>query len=79
MDGIALTREARLLRPGLPVVFASGGWTLLEGLRDVPRAARLPKPYSPHKAGIVVAQLLAACAPQTYPLTKDRDRPVAHA
>src|SRR5262245_3638569 len=66
MDGIALADEARLLRPGLPVVFASGRWSLLDRLRDRPRAALLPKPYSPQHAGVVLAQLLAACAPLAY-------------
>src|SRR5262249_44016375 len=78
MDGIVLMQEARRLRPGLPVVFASGGWSLLEGLCDVPRAARLPKPYSPYNAGVVVAQLLAACGLPAYRVTMERDRPFAH-
>jgi CheY-like chemotaxis protein len=59
MDGVALAQEARALRPELPVVFASGRWSRLDGLYELPRAAVLPKPYAPHHAGVVVAQVLA--------------------
>jgi CheY-like chemotaxis protein len=35
MDGSMLAESARILRPDLPVVFASGQWTLFEQLRAV--------------------------------------------
>jgi CheY-like chemotaxis protein len=65
MDGVTLAMHARVMLPDLPVVFASGRWGTLEGLADLPRSAVLPKPYSPHRAGVVVAQLLAAPGPQS--------------
>ena len=65
MDGVTLAMHARVLAPDLPVVFASGRWALLDGLADLPRSAVLRKPYSPHRAGVVVAQLLAAPGPQS--------------
>ena len=65
MDGVTLAMYARVMRPDLPVVFASGRWATLDGLQDLPRSALLPKPYSPHRAGVVVAQLLAAPGPQS--------------
>jgi CheY-like chemotaxis protein len=65
MDGVALAMRARVLRADLPVVFASGRWAALEALTDLPRSAVLPKPYAPHHAGVVVAQLLAMPGPQS--------------
>jgi CheY-like chemotaxis protein len=59
IDGTMLAQRARDMRPGLPVVFASGRWALLERLRAVPRAACLPKPYSPERACMVVEGLVA--------------------
>ena len=46
MDGAALAQKARDLRPDLPVVFASGRWSLLERLRAFPNSVILQKPYS---------------------------------
>jgi CheY-like chemotaxis protein len=59
MDGSALARRARMLRPDLPIVFASGRWNVLEQLRDVPRSIVLPKPYSPLHALSVVQRLMS--------------------
>src|SRR5437660_1756710 len=47
MDGVALADAARRLRPGLPVVFASGRWSVLETLHDAPRSAVRPKRCAP--------------------------------
>lgn len=46
MDGAALALKVRETRPDLPVIFASGRWSLLDKLRAVPRSVILPKPYS---------------------------------
>jgi CheY-like chemotaxis protein len=59
MDGSTLAQRARVLRPDLPIVFASGRWNLLEKLRAVPRSIVLPKPYSPVHAVSVVQRLMA--------------------
>lgn len=58
MDGAVLARKARIVRPDLPVVFASGRWALLERLRTCPNSAILQKPYSLTKACEAVASLL---------------------
>jgi CheY-like chemotaxis protein len=59
IDGTILAQRARDMRPDLPIVFASGRWNLLEKLRAVPRAACLPKPYSPERACSVVERMVA--------------------
>jgi CheY-like chemotaxis protein len=73
MDGAVLAQTARGLRPDLPVVFASGRWTLLEALRCEPRARCLAKPFSaaqlltalealcPSQPGRALAQEAGAC------------------
>jgi CheY-like chemotaxis protein len=59
MDGSMLAQRARILRPDLPIVFASGRWNLLEQLRTVPHSIVLPKPYSPLHALSVVQRLMS--------------------
>ena len=45
-DGFALARAARRLRPGLPVVYASGRLTEPDPRRALPDAPFLAKPFS---------------------------------
>jgi two-component system, response regulator PdtaR len=59
MDGSMLAQRARVMRPDLPIVFASGRWNVLEQLRSVPRSIVLPKPYSPLHALSVVQRLMS--------------------
>jgi CheY-like chemotaxis protein len=59
MDGSMLAQRARVLRPDLPIVFASGRWNLLDKLRAVPRSIVLAKPYSPLHALSVVQRLVS--------------------
>jgi CheY-like chemotaxis protein len=59
MDGSMLAQRARMLRPDLPIVFASGRWNVLEQLRAVPHSIVLPKPYSPLHAVSVVQRLMS--------------------
>ena len=59
MDGFMLAHRARVMRPYLPIVFASGQWSLLEQLRAVPRSIALPKPCSPLLALAVVQRLMS--------------------
>jgi CheY-like chemotaxis protein len=49
MDGDMLARLARQLRPGLPVVCASGSVSRIEQLKAVPGAVFLSKPYNLHR------------------------------
>lgn len=62
MDGALLAARMRELLPDLPVVYASGRWGLLEELRDLPRSAVLPKPYSVTRACTAVMQLVGDAA-----------------
>jgi CheY-like chemotaxis protein len=45
-DGFALSRAARLLRPGLPVIYVSGGTREADPLRALPDALFLAKPFT---------------------------------
>jgi CheY-like chemotaxis protein len=56
MDGAALARRAREMRPHLPVVYASARATLLKQDARVPGSIVVPKPYEP----ALVGRLLAA-------------------
>ena len=56
MDGAALARRARELRPQLPVVYASARATLLKQDARVPGSIVVPKPYEP----VLVGRLLTA-------------------
>jgi len=58
VDGAVLAQLARQLRPGLPVVYASGLVTAIEQLNAVPGSTFVPKPYDPDK----VCALLQSCA-----------------
>jgi CheY-like chemotaxis protein len=55
MDGMALARRARQLRPDLAVIYASARAVLKQEAR-VPGSVVLPKPYEP----TVLAGLIAA-------------------
>jgi CheY-like chemotaxis protein len=56
MDGAALARRAREIRPDLPVVYASARATLLRLDARVPGSIVVPKPYEP----ALIGRLLAA-------------------
>jgi CheY-like chemotaxis protein len=59
-DGFALARAARRLRPGLPVVYASGRIGEPDPRRAVPRAAFLAKPFSLSSAVEALDRTIAA-------------------
>jgi CheY-like chemotaxis protein len=61
VDGATLARLARELRPGLPVVYASGLVNAIEQLDSVPGATFVAKPYDPEK---VCTLLQSFAAPQ---------------
>jgi CheY-like chemotaxis protein len=62
IDGVALSWEARRLRPGLPVVYASGAVGGLAQLRAVAAASFLRKPYEPKAAAVLLRAVVAELA-----------------
>ena len=60
MDGGSLARYARDLRPGLPVVYASGKLNGVRHTAKVPGSVFLQKPYDPTHASMLLAQLSQA-------------------
>jgi CheY-like chemotaxis protein len=59
VDGATLAQLARQLRPGLPVVYASGLVTAIEQLNAVPGATFVSKPYDPDKVCTLLQQFAA--------------------
>jgi CheY-like chemotaxis protein len=57
MDGAALARLAREMRPKLPVVYASGRRSV-EQFDTVPGSVFLPKPYSLNQVDATIAELV---------------------
>ncbi len=57
IDGAALARLARELRPDLPVVYASGSYSRLEQLDAVSGAIFVPKPYNPDKLCAMLSRM----------------------
>jgi CheY-like chemotaxis protein len=57
MDGGNLARRARDMRPGLPVVYASGKAIGIRHVARVPGSIFLEKPYDPYQASLLLAQL----------------------
>ncbi|MGB7036617.1 MAG: response regulator [Xanthobacteraceae bacterium] len=63
MDGAALARRAREMRPHLPVIYASARATLLRQDARVPGSMIVPKPYEPALVGrLLTAATKAATA-----------------
>jgi CheY-like chemotaxis protein len=60
MDGTALARCARELRPDLAVIYASAHAATLKQEARVPRSVVLPKPYEPAVLGRLVAAAVRA-------------------
>jgi CheY-like chemotaxis protein len=58
MDGAALARRARDMRPHLPVVYASARSQMLDPAQRVPGSTFVSKPYEP----LAVGRLLIAAA-----------------
>lgn len=55
MNGAELARVARKLRPGLCIVYTSGG--VLSASEKVPDCAFVPKPYEPGKVCTLLSQV----------------------
>ena len=60
IDGAALARIARELRPNLPVVYASGSYSKIEQLDAVSGAIFVPKPYNPDKLCEMLSEMAVA-------------------
>jgi DNA-binding response OmpR family regulator len=58
MDGAALARRARELRPRLPIFYASARATMLTPEARVPGAVIVPKPYEPALVGKLMTAVL---------------------
>lgn len=57
-DGFALARAVRVIRPGLPVVYASGRYTAAENGKSVDGSRFLAKPFTPSLAADVIRGLM---------------------
>jgi CheY-like chemotaxis protein len=60
MDGAALARCARELRPDLPVMYTSGRRSVIDQLDPVEGAMFVPKPYDPFNLGRLLEYLVVA-------------------
>ena len=58
-DGFALARAVRVIRPDLPVVYASGRYTAAESGKSVDGSRFLAKPFTPSHAADVIRDLMA--------------------
>lgn len=58
-DGFALARAARVIRPSLPVLYASGRYNRAEPHQQVDGARFIAKPFSPTLAAVVIHEMLA--------------------
>ena len=59
MDGGALARRARELRPGLPVMYTSGRAASIQQLQPVEGSMFVPKPYDPFNVGPLLDYLVS--------------------
>ncbi len=62
MSGSELALCARVLRPKIPVVYASGRPSKFDRNTQVPGSTFLPKPYSPSEVCKLVAQAVSKAA-----------------
>jgi two-component system, response regulator PdtaR len=57
-DGFALARAVRVIRPGLPIVYASGRYSAAEDGKCVEGTRFLAKPFTPSLAAAVIRDLM---------------------
>lgn len=57
-DGFALARAARVIRAGLPIIYASGRYNRAEPHQQVAGSRFIAKPFTPTLAVAVIADLL---------------------
>ncbi len=70
MDGGALARRARELRPGLPVMYTSGRPSAIQQLQPVEGAMFVPKPYDPFNVGPLLDYLVSISRMPTLDATE---------
>ena len=58
-DGFALARAVRVIRPDLPVVYASGRYSAAESGKSVDGSRFLAKPFTPSLAAVVIRDLIS--------------------
>lgn len=58
-DGFALARAVRVIRPDLPVVYASGRYSAAESGKSVDGSRFLAKPFTPSLAADVIRDLIS--------------------
>lgn len=66
-DGFALARAARVIRPRLPVIYASGRYSRAEPHQQVEGARFIAKPFTPTLAAVVIHELLEGDAQPSVP------------
>ena len=66
-DGFALARAARVIRPRLPVIYASGRYSRAEPHQQVEGARFIAKPFTPTLAAVVIHELLGGDAQPAVP------------
>jgi CheY-like chemotaxis protein len=62
-DGFALARAVRVVRPALPVLYASGRYSGVEAGQSVVGARFLAKPFTPTLAATILRELMAEGVP----------------
>jgi CheY-like chemotaxis protein len=60
MDGAALAQAARVLRPGLPVMYTSGRRSSIEHLDPIEGSMFVAKPYNPFDLGRLLDYLMSS-------------------
>lgn len=70
-DGFALARAARVVRPELPVVYASGRYMSVEPGRGVDGSRFLAKPFAPSAAVDALHDVLEQGSRQATPLREE--------
>ncbi len=74
-DGFSLAQAVRVVRPGLPILYASGRYSALESGRAVSGARFLAKPFTPSLAAIALRELMREPAmPPARPPAPDAKR-----
>jgi CheY-like chemotaxis protein len=63
MNGAELAERVRKLRPEMPIVYASGRYTLSEIAPLVPRSLFLAKPYDPNEVCALLTRLTGTGSP----------------
>jgi CheY-like chemotaxis protein len=62
-DGFALARAVRVVRPALPVLYASGRYSGVEAGQSVDGARFLAKPFTPTLAATMLRELMSESPP----------------